>query len=411
MFNRLGFFLIMIFSVISCKKEVETINEMYQEIAEDSIVEEPLYGFQLKNFKVERDTIKRGDNLSLLMARNGLDATNIHEISKNIGNAFDMRKMKVGKTLTILKGKEAPYPLQYIVYQASPQTYNIVDFRDSIHAYTTEYDIKLKTKVVATHINENLYETIKNEDIDTGVAMVLAKKFAWTIDFFKFEKGDKFAIFLTEKYLNDSIFVGIEKINGAYFYTQGKATYGFPYQSNGDFSVEFYDENGKQMQTMFLKAPLRYYRITSKFSAKRFHPVLKENRAHHGTDYAAPTGTPIMTTADGIVIETGFNKGNGNYVKVKHNATYSTQYLHMSKILVKKGQRVSQGQTIGLVGSTGLATGPHVCYRFWKNGVQVNPLKINLPTSMSLESSEIPDFKKQITPIKDSLDKRIKLLK
>lgn len=411
MFKKLGSLLfIIVFLAISCKKENNQPEEIYQEIAEDSI-QEPLYGFQLKNFKVERDTIKRGDNLMLLLARNGLDAMNIHDISTRIGKSFDMRKMKIGNTITVLKGKEAPYPLQYIVYQANSKTYNIVDFRDSIHAYTIEYDIKLKTKIIATTIKENLYETIKNEDLDLGIAQVLSKKFAWTIDFFRIETGDKFAIHLTEKYLNDSIYVGIEKINGAYFGTQGKDFYGFPYRANGSYSEEFYNENGKQMRTMFLKAPLRYFKITSKFSAKRFHPVLKENRAHHGTDYAAPTGTPIMSTADGIVIETGFNNGNGNYVKIKHNATYTTQYLHMSKILVRKGQRVAQGQTIGLVGSTGLATGPHVCYRFWKNGTQIDPLKLNLPTAMSLEQSEIPIFLQQIAPIKDSLDKKLKNIK
>lgn len=161
------------------------------------------------------------------------------------------------------------------------------------------------------------------------------------------------------------------------------------------------------MRTMFLKSPLKYFRITSKFSKRRFHPVQKRYKAHNGTDYAAPHGTPIMTTASGVVIETGYTSANGNYVKVKHNATYTTQYLHMSKILVKRGQRVEQGQTIGRVGSTGLATGPHVCYRFWKNGVQVDPLRQNLPTSMPLNASELPIYLKEIQPIKDSLDQKL----
>ena len=212
---------------------------------------------------------------------------------------------------------------------------------------------------------------------------------------------------MREKYINDSIYVGTEEILGAYFDYDGKDVYGFPYTRESEKDPQFFDESGKQMKTMFLKSPLKYFTITSKFSKNRFHPVQKRFKAHNGTDYAAPQGTPIMTTASGKVIETGYTSGNGNYVKIKHDGTYTTQYLHMSKILVRRGQSVQQGQIIGKVGSTGLATGPHVCYRFWKNGVQVDPLKQKLPTSAIMDRGDLPKYIAQIKPIKQSIDEKL----
>lgn len=175
--------------------------------------------------------------------------------------------------------------------------------------------------------------------------------------------------------------------------------------SSNQAQADYYDEEGKGLKTMFLKAPLDYFRISSKFSGRRFHPVQQRWKAHNGTDYAAKQGTPIKTTASGVVERTGYTAGNGNYVKVRHNSTYSTQYLHMSKILVKNGQRVSQGQVIGKVGSTGLATGPHVCYRFWKNGVQVDPLKQSLPNAEPMDKKEKIKYLAKIAPLKIELDK------
>lgn len=400
--------LTILFLLVSCNKK-ESTQEQDSLVLDtiDTLDSEIAYGFQLKNFKVERDTIRRGDNISLLLARHQFDATDIHQIVEKVKDSFDMRKIKAGNTLTLLKSKEEPHSLQLMIYQPDKYSFSVIDFRDSIHAYNVRYPITYRTKIVAGEIDGSLSESIEREGIDSGISNLLAKKFAWSIDFFKFQRGDRFALYITEKFVNDSIYIGVEKLHGAYFHYKGKDIYGFPFQSKYKGKEEFFDENGKQMRTMFLKSPLKYFTITSRFSKKRLHPVQKRMKAHNGTDYAAPHGTPIMTTAAGVVIETGYTSGNGNYVKVRHDKTYTTQYLHMSKILVKRGQRVEQGQVIGKVGSTGLATGPHVCYRFWKNGVQVDPFKQNLPTSMSLDASELPIYKQTIAPIKDSLDKKI----
>lgn len=395
--------------LISCNKKTEEDPEFAEVVHKKEAEKKPefAYGFSLNDYHVERDTIERGDNLSLILARHNYDATEIHDIVSKIKGSFDIRKIKAGKAFTILKSKDAIPRLEYLIYEPDAMGFQVIDFRDSIHAYTVDYPISYKVKTIAGEIDGSLSASIQREGLDPGLATALSKKFAWNVDFFKFKRGDKFAVSVREKYINDSIYVGTEEILGAYFDYNGKDVYGFPYTRESEKDPQFFDESGKQMKTMFLKSPLKYFTITSKFSKNRFHPVQKRFKAHNGTDYAAPKGTPIMTTASGKVIETGYTSGNGNYVKIKHDGTYTTQYLHMSKILVRRGQSVQQGQIIGKVGSTGLATGPHVCYRFWKNGVQVDPLKQKLPTSAIMDKGDLPKYMAQIKPIKQSIDEKL----
>ena len=209
----------------------------------------------------------------------------------------------------------------------------------------------------------------------------------------------------TERYINDTIYDGIDSLRCAFVEYKGKKVYAFPFIQDLDKNkVDYYDENANALRNFFLKSPLKFGNLTSHFSTNRFHPVQLIWKAHKGTDYAASTGTPIMTTASGTIEQTGFTAGNGNFVKVKHDKTYATQYLHMSKILVKRGQSVKQGDIIGKVGSTGLATGPHVCYRFWKNGQQVDALKLKLPNSEPMEMASKPRFYAYMQPLKNELD-------
>ena len=369
--------------------------------------EENIFGFPLNDYVIERDTIKRGDNLSKILARHDFDAVEIAKTAEKVRDSFDYKKLRPGKVLTLLKSKETPSTLDILIYEPDNLGFNVINFKDSTYAYTVNYPVTYVEKTVAGEISGSLSVSLQKEGLDPSVGTLLSNAFAWSVDFFKFRRGDRFAVSVREKYINDTIYVGVDEILGAYFNHQGKETYGFSYTQPNSETTEFFDENGKQMKTMFLKAPLKYFRITSRFTKRRFHPVQKRWKAHGGTDYAAPTGTPIMATAAGRVIEAGYTAGNGNYVKVKHNATYTTQYLHMSKILVRRGQQVQQGQTIGLVGSTGLATGPHVCYRFWKNGVQVDPLKQNLPTSQAMDKKNLPAYLEKIKPIKNNLDEAL----
>jgi murein DD-endopeptidase MepM/ murein hydrolase activator NlpD len=292
------------------------------------------------------------------------------------------------------------------VYQPDALSYYIFDLRDSVVvAHKKTRPITIRRRTIGGVIKGSLSETLGNSNVEAALANRITKIYAWSIDFFKLKKGDRFGITFTERFINDSVYDGVDDLEAAFFEYKGKIFYAFPFaQNSGSEKIQYYDEDGKTLKNFFLKTPIKFSRISSRFTMNRFHPVQRRWKAHKGTDYAAPRGTPITTTASGTVERTGYTAGNGNYVKVKHNSTYSTQYLHMSKILVRRGQRVNQGDVIGRVGSTGLATGPHVCYRFWKNGKQVDALKLNLPNGTPMNSKNKVQFLKTIEPLKFELD-------
>jgi murein DD-endopeptidase MepM/ murein hydrolase activator NlpD len=208
----------------------------------------------------------------------------------------------------------------------------------------------------------------------------LVDVFAWQVDFFVIQKGDNFKIIFDEQYVDNEL-VGVGKIKAGYFEHIGESSYGFRFDQ--EMGSDFFDAEGNSLRKEFLKAPLSFTRISSRYTGRRYHPVQKRYKAHRGTDYAAPRGTPIYAAADGKVIAAKYNRFNGNFVKIQHNGNIATQYLHMTKIAsgIRSGKKVKRGQTIGFVGSTVLASGPHLCYRFWKNGVQVDALKVDLPPS------------------------------
>jgi murein DD-endopeptidase MepM/ murein hydrolase activator NlpD len=364
------------------------------------------YGFTFNDYKVVRDTIRSGDTFSALLQKFPLrDSLTIHQVTEKVKDSFNVRRIKVGKPYILFLDKKKPNTLKALVYIEDQIQYTVVDFRDSLVVSNKQKPTRIKRRVVAAEINGSLSETLSNAGVSPALAPKLAGIYAYTIDFFKIQKGDKFAVTINEKYMEDSIYIGVESIEASYFEHKGKKIFAFPYKLNENQKKEdYYDENGKGLKSMFLKAPLDYFRISSRFTGRRFHPVQMRFKAHNGTDYAAPHGTPIKTTASGVVEKTGYTAGNGNFVKVRHSSTYATQYLHMSRILVRNGQSVSQGQTIGKVGSTGLATGPHVCYRFWKNGVQVDPLRLKLPNTEPMGKSDKQKYLSYIAPLKKELD-------
>ncbi|MXN91349.1 peptidoglycan DD-metalloendopeptidase family protein [Flavobacterium sp. Sd200] len=392
-------------TLIACNnKEQEKQKPQKATVKKEPIVKE--FGFTLNDFKVVRDTIQRGDTFGHILGEEGFDAGQIHTITQQIKDTFDLRDIRVGKPYTLLKDKKTPNGLKAFIYQPDNLSYYVIDLRDSIpHVKKTVKPITVKRRIITAEIEGSLAETLNKAGAGPALAHELSEIYAWSIDFFKIQKGDKFAVAVNERFIDDTIYAGIANIESSYFEYKGKKIYAFPFKQNeNDKKASFYDEEGKVLKNMFLKAPLKFSHITSRFSPKRFHPVQMRWKAHNGTDYAAPHGTPIMTTASGVVERTGYTSGNGNFVKVKHNRTYSTQYLHMSKILVRQGQRVSQGDVIGRVGSTGLATGPHVCYRFWKNGVQVDALRQKLPNSEPMDAKHKPRFIAYMTPLKKELD-------
>ncbi len=388
-------------TIFSCKKSEDVV--VFEESKSIPIVEK--FGFKYNDFNVSNDTIQSGDTFGSIVDQQNLGNQKVYDIIEKVKDSFDVRIMRIGKPFTLFRSKDRNKKLQAFVYQPDKGSYYVIDFRDSIKVYKRTRPVTFKRKTIAGSLNGSLSEAIEKEGVDPALASKITKIYAWSIDFFKLKRGDKFGITFTERFIDDTIYDGVDSLKAAFFEYKGKTIYAFPFEQNeGSGKLEYFDDEGKALKNFFLKAPLKYVNITSRFAKTRFHPVQMIWKAHKGTDYAAPTGTPIMTTASGVVEQTGFTAGNGNFVKVKHDRTYSTQYLHMSKILVRRGQRVNQGDVIGKVGSTGLATGPHVCYRFWKNGAQVDALRLKLPNSEPMNKRNLPRFLSQMKPLKRELD-------
>ncbi|SEA82744.1 Murein DD-endopeptidase MepM and murein hydrolase activator NlpD, contain LysM domain [Flavobacterium gillisiae] len=397
---------IVLTAILSCNKsnnnqELESRVKIVKPIAEDSD-----FGFNYSEFNVIHDTIKRGDTFGTIISKQNIGDRKMFEIVNSVRDTFNVRYIKPNRAYTMLRSKDKTNKLQVFVYQPDALSYYVFDFRDTtVVAYKKTRPITIRRRTIGGVLKGSLSETLGNAGVEAALASRITKIYSWSIDFFKLKKGDRFALTFTERFINDSIYDGVENLEASFFEYKGKIIYAFPYVQNpASGKVGYYDEDGKTLKNFFLKTPIKFSRLTSRFSMNRYHPVQHRWKAHKGTDYAAPTGTPITTTASGTVERTGYTAGNGNYVKVKHNGTYSTQYLHMSKILVRRGQHVNQGDVIGRVGSTGLATGPHVCYRFWKNGKQVDALKLNLPGGEPMNSANKSRFLKTIEPLKFELD-------
>ena len=393
-------------TILSCNKSENKAEIKKQVKKVKPMAEHSDFGFNFSEYNVVQDTVKRGDTFGTIIDKQNIGDRKVYEIVRSIKDTFDVRVIRPNRAYTMLRSKDKTNKLEVFVYQPDALSYYIFDLRDSaVVAHKKTRPITIRRRTIGGVLKGSLSETLGNAGVEAALASKITKIYSWSIDFFKLKKGDRYGITFTERFINDSIYDGVENMEASFFEYKGKIIYAFPFvQNQSTGKVEYYDEEGKTLKNFFLKTPIKFSRLTSRFSMNRFHPVQKRWKAHKGTDYAAPRGTPITTTASGTVEKTGYTAGNGNYVKVKHNSTYSTQYLHMSKILVKRGQHVNQGDVIGRVGSTGLATGPHVCYRFWKNGVQVDALRLKLPNGEPMNSSNKARFLKKIEPLKFELD-------
>ena len=404
--KQLFIIIIVALTIVSCNNSKEESNKKVAVKAVKRIDKDSDFGFNFVNFNVVQDTIQNGDTFGTIISKQNIGDKRVYDIVEQIKDTFNVRSIRPNKTFTLLRSKDKKNKLQVFIYQPNSLSYYIIDFRDSVAtAYAKVRPVTIRRRMIGGVLKGSLSETLMNAGVQAGLASKMTKVYSWSIDFFKLKKGDRFGLVFTERYINDSIYDGVEDLEASFFEYKGKIIYAFPFQKNpSSGKIEYYDDEGKTLKNFFLKTPIKFSRITSRFTMQRFHPVQHRWKAHKGTDYAAPTGTPITTTASGVVERTGYTAGNGNYVKVKHNGTYATQYLHMSKILVRQGQRVNQGDVIGRVGSTGLATGPHVCYRFWKNGVQVDALRLNLPMGEAMQGKDKQRFLTATAPLKRELD-------
>lgn len=350
-----------------------------------------LYGMVVNDLHVIEDEVKKNQLLVDLFQRKYVPEKILRELNLTPRNTFDFRRISAGKKYTLLVKNDSLQTLRAFVYEPTPIDYIIFHLEDSLLIEPCQREVIVINKSITGIIRSSLSETIEELGISHELTNKFVDIFAWQVDFQRLQKGDKFKLMYEENQVEGKP-ISIGKITGIYFEHFENGYYAFPYdQGEGE---DYFDEEGNSLRKALLKYPIEFTRISSRYSNNRFHPVAKVFRAHRGTDFAAPTGTPIRTVGDGIVEEAQYKANNGNYVKVRHNSTYTTQYLHMSKIAsgIKAGTKVRQGETIGYVGSTGLATGPHLCYRFWKNGIQVDALKVELPPSSPIKSENKDTF-------------------
>ena len=362
------------------------------------------FGFVDDLLNLSTETVQKDETLSDILNPYFLKNTNVSELARLSRNIFDVRKIRYGKTYHLYSLNDSLNTLRYFVYEPDDINYFVYDLCDSINIYPGKKDIKIKRDSKSAVITTSLFDALLENNASIDLAIKLSKIFAWQIDFYRLQKGDNFKVIYEEEYV-DTNMVGIGKILGAYFSHYGKDYYAIPFMQ--DSVYQFFDENGNSLRKQFLKTPIEFARISSRYTSKRLHPVLKVYRPHLGVDYAAPTGTPIKTVGDGVVEAATYTRGNGNYVKIRHNSVYTTQYLHMSRFGngIKKGTLVKQGQVIGYVGSTGLASGPHCHFIFYINGSPVDPLKVELPPSHPVKEELRKDYEAQKKIVIEELEK------
>lgn len=367
-----------------------------QAVSAPCIVE---YGICTDSFTVHKGKLEQGQTLGAVLYLNHIDHARIDQIVRSSEGIFDFRKAKAGKNYTVLCSKDSSEVAQYFIYEMSSIEYVVFDIRDTIDVYLGKKEIEIKIREASGQIESSLWNALISNKMSPALVMELSSIYAWTIDFFRIQKGDHFKVVYEERFIEGE-FIGIGRVYASLFNHNQEDFYAFYFEEDENFG-DYFDDKGDALRKAFLRAPLNYSRISSSYSKRRKHPVTGRVKAHLGTDYAAPTGTPILSTANGTVTHARYKRNNGNYVKIRHNSTYTTQYLHMSKIKsgIRPGVFVKQGDVIGYVGSTGLATGPHVCYRFWKNGVQVDPYKQKLPPSKPVAKENREEY----TILKDSM--------
>jgi murein DD-endopeptidase MepM/ murein hydrolase activator NlpD len=370
-----------------------------------SLPENNQYGVNLNLYDVREESIEKNESLAEILLRHNVASGKINLLQKKSKGIFNFNKIRSGNNYLVL-GKESinGFIPKKFIYQEDRINYIVFNLDGSLNLVKGSHKIDKRMREVGGSIKGSLYETFDRFDINPALAVYLSEIFSCTVDFYKIHEGDRFKIVFEEQFVNGES-VGVGQISSAMFSSNGKDFYAFRFEK--DNKVGYYDEEGNSMRKQFLKSPVKFARISSRFSKSRLHPVTKVRKAHLGTDYAAAHGTPILATADGIIEEACKGRFNGNYVKIRHNGHYKTQYLHMSRIGkgMRRGKKVQQGQVIGYVGSTGLATGPHVCYRFWKDGKQVDPHKQTLKFSEPINARYKAEFASNLNLQKKKLDK------
>ncbi|MFO8068324.1 MAG: peptidoglycan DD-metalloendopeptidase family protein [Bacteroidales bacterium] len=361
-----------------------------------------IYGIEKDNYFTIEGRVQRNQTFSQILSQYDIDYSVINDVIKKTGAWFDLRRVRANNNyIAYLECDTINIP-RYFIYDISKLEYIKVCFYDSVEVVREIKEVKSIPKEASGVINSSLWLTLTENELHPELAIKMSEILAWSVDFHRLFAGDKFKVIYEEQFVGDES-IGVGSIDAIYFQHHGSDVYGFSFES--DTIKGFFDPEGENLRKVFLKSPLKFGRITSRYSHSRFHPIHKVRRPHYGTDYAAPQGTPILAVGDGVVTEARYKGGNGNYVKIRHNSVYETQYLHMSRFAkgAKPGKRVEQGDVIGYVGMTGYATGPHVCFRFWKNGKQVDHLREEFPSADPLPEEYFNEF----SVLRDSLMKKL----
>jgi len=393
-----GFIYLLIILLSSC-------SDLNLEEGKETIIQYK-YGYNQDQYIFEEKKIKSGDTFGDILEDAGIDYPEIFEALQKTKGDVNFKKLQIGKPYTLIFSQDSLKTLKAFVYHPTVEGYSFIQLKDSVFGETVIKPKSYKEKEASGIINNSLYVTLEEQNMNPLLTYYLSDIYAWTIDFFRLEKGDRFKVIYTESFVDDTISVGISRIKAAYFLHRGKEQYAFEYETDSIKGiVEYLDQDAKNLRRAFLQSPIKFGRISSRYNlSRRIAYYGNRVRPHKGTDFAAPIGTPILSTANGLIVKSSYTRANGRYVTVKHNNTYSTQYLHMNKSNVRVGQQIEQGDVIGWVGMTGNTSGPHVCYRFWKNGLQVDPFKQKLPEAKPISESLKKQYFRDIQLTRSKLD-------
>jgi len=361
-----------------------------------------LFNLPSLGYETENDAVRRNENFADILQRRGIDYAVIFAVSRDFRDVFDMRKLRAGNAYTLLYEPDSAQP-SYMIYKEDFRTHVCFSLTDSLWVSRCEFPLVTEEKFVDVTITTSLWQNLAESGYNPLVANGLSEVYAWTVDFFGLRKGDTFRAYYQAYMLNGEE-VEAGPVLAAAFIRSGEEQLAFRYVQ--DSVPGYWDQNGVNLQRTFLKAPLRYSRVSSGFSYARRHPITRVVRPHTGVDYAAPTGTPVMSIGEGVVTERKYTRGGGNTVKIKHNSVYTTAYLHLSRYAkgLFVGKRVAQGEIIGYVGSTGMSTGPHLDFRVWRNGKPINPLKMESPPADPVHQENMKGFMEHIAPYRRSLN-------
>lgn len=404
--SLLGIILLVVIFMPKKRTEVESLDEV--DVTDSVEVQEIVYkyGIPLSDYDVDYGVVKRNQSLSTILETHGLTGRQVHDLAQSAKGIFDVRKIRGGQSYAFFSTKDSVARPEFFVYEADPRSYVVFDLRKDYKVTIGKYPVDWRPKQVKGKVESSLWNAMVGCETDPLLAVELSRIFGWTIDFFGLQKDDEFRVLYEQEYVEGQALSNF-KIKGAVFTHADSNYYAIPFRQGGE--VLFFNEHGKSLEGAFLKAPLDFFRISSRFSNSRFHPVLKRYRAHHGVDYAAPVGTPVYAIGAGTVIAKGYQaNGGGNYLKIKHNGTYTTSYMHLSRFEkgIKVGKKVAQKEVIGYVGSTGLATGPHLDFRVFENGRPINPLTVKSQPKEPIKPENIQSF----TVLRDTVMQQLQRL-